>query len=467
MFRRYQETGSPLLQAMQPAPAPPPVQVPQPQLGGAVASQVGQLANSPGAMQDSRYARGAARLSEQIAPGGNAAGQFNAMADQSAAGIRQGIASNLEGQFLGVRDLNENQRLAEASYQSALGQPMQGGNWSGVDRERRLDMLSPENNSAQQYAQRRASTGEGKRDAIVNALMQQGVSLDELVDAEQRDGRHGLASLLNPGTVLRGMGEGGVPFTVVRGPGEPETTPKRLQAIEARQGRNVEARRERIQSRRDAFAKRQENQERTMAMMMDPMNDPRIRSNPDAMGALMQGRNAAEANRIAGDELAMTREAFDAASSPQAQAEARQGQAIDRLLQMTPEERNGPLGRMLQQEAMGGQQGGPLGDAMNPQPRTVEDARFDVESAAPRVMNILGFDPRTSTPSAILKEIEDRKGTAAELAPEDQMVIEQFMQSMSMADRSFASKVEAIKNQQRLRDSTNRALAGQVRMGPG
>jgi hypothetical protein len=389
--------------------------------------------------QRAAQVRASERLADQIAPGGDAAGQFNAMADQSAAGIRQGIASNLEGQFLGVRDLNENQRMAEAAYQSALGQPMQGGNWSGVDRERRLDMLSPENNSAQQYAQRRASTGEGKRDAIVNALMQQGVSLDELVDAEQRDGRHGLASLLNPGTVLRGMGEGGVPFTVVRGPGEPETTPERLQAIEARQGRNVEARRERIQSRRDAFAKRQENQERTMAMMMDPMNDPRIRSNPDAMGALMQGRNAANMGQLERDRFGMEQQAFQYAMSPEGQAAERMASARSILSQMSPEMMSTPLGRQLQQEAMGGQQGGPVSQAVQP---TIPEAAREVSRLVPDVQTILGQNPVGMTPTQILKTIDDRAAAGTPIQDSDMQTLMEFIRNMSIADPTYIKQAE-------------------------
>jgi hypothetical protein len=181
-----------------------------------------------------------------------------------------------------------------------------------------------------------------------------------------------------------------------------------------------------------------------MAMMLDPMNDPRVRNNPEAMGGVMRSRNDAAMGQLERDRFGLEEQAFQYRMSPEGQAAERRESARAILSQLPPEMMNTPFGRQLQQEAMGGQQGGSLSNSLNPQPRTVEDAMFDTESLAPRLQMLLGFDPRTAKVPQLLDAMNRGDGTAAAMTPEDQALIQQFIDARSMSDPDFAEKLTRV-----------------------
>ena len=205
-----------------------------------------------------------------------------------------------EGQAMGLRDL-----------QSAfLSQPMQGGMVRGStadamrDREQRLAMLGGMNPPRDVGAELTQTRSEQDM-AIDEELARQGMTPEKLAEVARLSGRPELMqggrsarSLLAPGTVIRGMGGGGVPFTIARG--QEETSARRearLSSLPARRERDRAAVRDRLANmrlgRRTMAANQLAAQQRAIDMATNPLANPMLVANsPSALSAVFQTQQA-------------------------------------------------------------------------------------------------------------------------------------------------------------------------------
>jgi hypothetical protein len=205
-----------------------------------------------------------------------------------------------EGQAMGLRDL-----------QSAfLSRPMQGGMVRGStadtmrDREQRLAMLGGMNPPRDVGAELTQTRSEQDM-AIDEELARQGMTPEKLAEVARLSGRPELMqggrsarSLLAPGTVIRGMGGGGVPFTIARG--QEETSARRearLASLPARRERDRAAVRDRLANmrlgRRTMAANQLAAQQRAIDMATNPLANPMLVANsPSALSAVFQTQQA-------------------------------------------------------------------------------------------------------------------------------------------------------------------------------
>ncbi len=205
-----------------------------------------------------------------------------------------------EGQAMGLRDL-----------QSAfLSRPMQGGMVRGStadtmrDREQRLAMLGGMNPPRDVGAELTQTRSEQDM-AIDEELARQGMTPEKLAEVARLSGRPELMqggrsarSLLAPGTVIRGMGGGGVPFTIARG--QEETSARRearLASLPARREQDrlaVQDRLDRMRLGRQTMAANQmAAQQRAIDMATNPLANPMLVANsPSALSAVFQTQQA-------------------------------------------------------------------------------------------------------------------------------------------------------------------------------
>jgi hypothetical protein len=205
-----------------------------------------------------------------------------------------------EGQAIGLRDL-----------QSAfLSQPIQGGMVRGStadamrDREQRLAMLGGMNPPRDVGAELTQTRSEQDM-AIDEELARQGMTPEKLAEIARLSGRPELMqggrsarSLLAPGTVIRGMGGGGVPFTIARG--QEETSARRearLASLPARRERDRAAVRDRLANmrlgRQTMAANQLAAQQRAIDMATNPLVNPMLVANsPSALSAVFQTQQA-------------------------------------------------------------------------------------------------------------------------------------------------------------------------------
>jgi hypothetical protein len=141
--------------------------------------------------------------------------------------------------------------------------------------------------------------------AIDEELARQGMTPEKLAEVARLSGRPELMqggrsarSLLAPGTVIRGMGGGGVPFTIARG--QEETSARRearLASLPARRERDRAAVRDRLANmrlgRRTMAANQLAAQQRAIDMATNPLANPMLVANsPSALSAVFQTQQA-------------------------------------------------------------------------------------------------------------------------------------------------------------------------------
>jgi hypothetical protein len=353
-----------------------------------------------------------------------------------------------EGQAMGLRDL-----------QSAfLSRPMQGGMVRGStadtmrDREQRLAMLGGMNPPRDVGAELTQTRSEQDM-AIDEELARQGMTPEKLAEVARLSGRPELMqggrsarSLLAPGTVIRGMGGGGVPFTIARG--QEETSARRearLASLPARRERDRAAVRGRLANmrlgRRTMAANQLAAQQRAIDIATNPLVNPMLVANsPSALAAVFQtqqGQRDFMANApMRQAELNAQRlqnKASEMMMTPEYRDEQRRNSAIQAFGLLTPEQQNGPIGRYLQSQIV--PQTSPPGSVSGPQ--SIEEASGTVEAIAPSVARILGSDPGSFNPYQILMEVDRRSGTNSPIQGSDLDAIVQYIVNRSRAEPEY------------------------------
>jgi hypothetical protein len=392
-------------------------------------------------------------------------GQFNAAVvdriRQSPSPINQFMGQELmgrtrEGRQMGMEDLE----------QGYLSRPMQGGMMRGStadtmrDRERRLAAFGSVPRDAGADLTR---TRMVQDQAINDELARQGVGPEQLSMMAQERGNPAIAqggraamSLLRPGTVLRGTGGAGVPFTVAIGREEPsEARERRLASLPARQGRNVQAVAERLDrmraGRQAMMANQQAFQRQAMDMATNPISNPMLLSgSPIAQAEAMRigqqqrefAANAPSRMLDSYEQMLRTRglelqnQASERMMSPEFMQQQQQQQFMQDLLSITPEAMAalGPAGlRRLQQQAMGQQQ--------TTEPQSIPDAVSTVQSLSPDVSAMLGGeDPANLTSSQLLDLIRQRQSLGLSMSPQDTQSLFDYVRSRSMYDTNFLNQ---------------------------
>lgn len=242
--------------------------------------------------------------------------QGMSLADQFDADVQQQIQQNPSpvNQFMDQEMMGrtrEGQAMGLRGLQSAfLSQPMQGGMVRGStadtmrDREQRLAMLggmNPPRDVGAELTQTRS-----EQDMVIDEeLARQGMTPEKLAEVARLSGRPELMqggrsarSLLAPGTVIRGMGGGGVPFTIARG--QEETSARRearLASLPARRKRDRAAVSYRLANmrlgRQTMAANQMAAQQRAIDMATNPLVNPMlVASSPSALSAVFQTQQA-------------------------------------------------------------------------------------------------------------------------------------------------------------------------------
>ncbi len=349
-----------------------------------------------------------------------------------------------EGQAMGLRDL-----------QSAfLSQPMQGGMVRGStadtmrDREQRLSMLGGMNPPRDVGAESR-QTSASLDQTVYDELARQGRSpqqLAEIANLPVAEASRLARTSLAPGTVIRGMGGGGVPFTMVRGPEEDSARREaRLSSLPERRERDrlsVQNRLDRMRLGRQTMAANQmAAQQRAIDMATNPLVNPMLVANsPSALAAVFQtqqGQRDFMANApMRQAELNAQRlqnKASEMMMTPEYRDEQRRNSAIQAFGLLTPEQQNGPIGRYLQSQIV--PQTSPPGSVSGPQ--SIEEASGTVEAIAPSVARILGSDPGSFNPYQILMEVDRRSGTNSPIQGSDLDAIVQYIVNRSRAEPEY------------------------------
>jgi len=349
-----------------------------------------------------------------------------------------------EGQAMGLRDL-----------QSAfLSRPMQGGMVRGStadtmrDREQRLSMLGGMNPPRDVGAESR-QTSASLDQTVYDELARQGMSpqqLAEIANLPVAEASRLARTSLAPGTVIRGMGDGGVPFTIVRGPEEDSARREtRLASLPARRERDRVAVRDRLDrmrlGRRTMAANQLAAQQRAIDMATNPLVNPMLVANsPSALAAVFQTQQGqrdfmanAPMRQAELNSMRLQNQASEMMMTPEYRDEQRRNSAIQAFGLLTPEQQNGPIGRYLQSQIV--PQTSSPGSVSGPQ--SIEEASGTVESIAPSVARILGSDPGSFNPRQILMEIDRRASTRSPIQGADLDSIVQYIINRSKADPEY------------------------------
>lgn len=409
---------------------------------------------------------------QRLAGRGIAAGPTQQDRDQFNAAVVDRIRQNpspinqFMGQELMGRTREGRQMGMEDLEQGYLSRPMQGGMMRGStadtmrDRERRLAAIGsiPRDTGAELTQTRMVQD-----QAINEELARQGIGPEQLSMMAQERGNPAIAqggraamSLLRPGTVLRGTGGAGVPFTVAIGREEPsEARERRLASLPTRQGRNVQAVAERLDrmraGRQAMMANQQAFQRQAMDMATNPIANPMLLAgNPVAQAEAMRigqqqrefAANAPSRMLDAYEQMLRTRglelqnQASERMMSPEFMQQQQQRQFMQDLLSITPEAMTalGPAGlRRLQQQAMGRQQ--------TTEPQSIPDAVSTVQSLSPDVSAMLGGeDPANLTSSQLLDLIRQRQSLGLSMSPQDTQSLFDYVRSRSMYDTNFLNQ---------------------------
>jgi hypothetical protein len=450
-----------------------------------------------GPLADARMTRGAGTLADTIAAqraagGGVGAGptaqdmeQFNAAVQERLANPAPGSLGDFtRGEF--GRTEEGRQARREAMDQSYLSKPMQGGGMPMADREARLSMLSPpgQQSPSQAVGDRRTQSRSVADATIREELLRQGNYTQEDLDsiAELRGdpdiamgGRRAM-SLLAPGTSIR-TPEGGF---VMRGP-DRETTPEDLERRAAGRIRDRFAPQERMArmraGRQAMMANRAAAEREMFNMQTNPLANPMlVAGNPRAMEAVINARNEmtmfgaeeplrkaqigryeAETNsfnrggspeelerKARLDELEIEKRKLEVDAGTKLLEGDPSEVAFGRYLELSPEERNGPVGRELIRRwregslATPGNATGGSGAAAGSM--TTEDAQANVTSLAPSISAIIGEDPNEIADfQTFVEKINGVLEQGGTITPADREAMNQYIRDRSVYDPEFAS----------------------------
>jgi hypothetical protein len=354
-----------------------------------------------------------------------------------------------EGQRRIISDLEQ-----EALDRLEMGQPRRlfETQTSQMDRQnqsRLNSLIDRQNQRARDIGAESRQTGAAIEQAVYDQLARQGMSpqrLSEIASLPVAEASRVARASIAPGTVIRGMGSGGVPFTIVRGPEEDSARREaRLASLPARRERDRAAVRDRLANmrlgRQTMAANQLAAQQRAIDMATNPLVNPMLVANsPSALAAVFQtqqGQRDFMANApMRQAELNAQRlqnRASEMMMTPEYRDEQRRNSAIQAFGLLTPEQQNGPIGRYLQSQIV--PQTSPPGSVSGPQ--SIEEASGTVEAIAPSVARILGSDPGSFNPRQILMEIDRRASTRSPIQGADLDSIVQYIINRSKADPEY------------------------------
>lgn len=418
---------------------------------------------------------------QRLAGGGIAAGPTPQEREQFDAAVVDRIRQNPSpiNQFLGQelmgRTREGRQMGMEDLEQGYLARPMQGGMVRGStadtmrDRERRLAAVgAPERDTGAELTQTRMA-----QDRAVNEeLARQGTTPEQLAEIARLTGRPEIAnggmaavSILRPGTTIRGMGGGNVPFTIARGPEESsQRREQRLASLPARRERDrlaVANRLDRMRAGRQAMmANQQAAQRQAMEMATNPIANPMLLAgSPLAQAEAMRlgqqqreflaGAPLREAQMLGqslqNQGLMYQNQASKYMMTPEYQAQQRQERARDTLAGMDPATISainamGPDGQRFIQGLYRDAAGASDGQAGTPaQPTTAVEAQGVVQQLAPSVETIIGDDPSNYNKEQLAYKLKQMQDSGMQISPQDIQTLNEYADARTMYDTQFAT----------------------------